>query len=85
MNKIKVSSKQERDALVLSFLSSGKTKTLWCKENGIALPTFYRWLKTYHTTRKEVSFVALKPKHRKAVQPKQQAIVPNEHIVIEIG
>ena len=37
MNKIKVSSKQERDALVLSFLSSGKTKTLWCKENGIAL------------------------------------------------
>ena len=36
MNKRKVSSKQEREALILSFLSSGQTKTLWCKENNIS-------------------------------------------------
>ena len=85
MNKRKVSSKQEREALILSFLSSGQTKTLWCKENNISLPTLYRWLKSYPTTKQEVSFVALKPKKIKTVEAKQQATATNAHIVVEIG
>ncbi len=85
MNKRKVTSKQERNNLVRSFLNSGQPKTLWCKEHDIPLPTFYKWLKAYHGTTKEVSFVALKSKQTKMVQPKQQTIVPNESIIIEIG
>lgn len=42
MKKRKVTSKQERNDLVRSFLNSGQTKTLWCKEHDIPLPTFYR-------------------------------------------
>ena len=80
MNKRKVTSKQERNDLVHSFLNSGQSKTLWCKEHDIALPTFYRWLKAYHGTTKEVSFVVLKSRQAKTVQPRQQAITPNESI-----
>ena len=72
MKKRKVTSKQERNDLVRSFLNSGQTKTLWCKEHDIPLPTFYRWLKAYHGTTKEVSFVALKSKQ--AESPK--ALIP---------
>ena len=42
MNKRKVTSKQERNDLICSFLNSDQSKTLWCKEHDIALPTFYR-------------------------------------------
>lgn len=85
MKKRKVTSKQERNDLVRSFLNSGQSKMLWCKEHGIALPTFYKWLKAYHGTTKEVSFVALKSKQAKTVQSRQQAIAPNESIIIEVG
>lgn len=85
MKKRKVTSKQERNDLVRSFLNSGQTKTLWCKEHGIPLPTFYKWLKAYHGAAKEVSFVALKSKQAKTVQPRQQSIAPNESIIIEVG
>ena len=80
-----MTSKQERNNLVRSFLNSGQSKSLWCKEHDIALPTFYKWLKAYHSTTKEVAFVVLKPKQTKTVQPKQQAIEPNESIIIEVG
>ena len=67
MNKRKVTSKQERNGLVRIFLNSGRVNLFGVRSMTFALPTFYKWLKAYHGTTKEVAFVALKPKQTKTV------------------
>lgn len=61
MQTTKIRTNAEKEALVLEFLSSGKSKMIWCKEIGIPYPTFYKWCKRYESNQptSQSKFIAL--------------------------
>ena len=59
MGKIKTNA--EKESLIQEFLSSGKSKIIWCKEKGIPYATFYKWCKRYELNQEtsQTKFIAL--------------------------
>lgn len=61
MQTSKIKTNAEKETLIQEFLSSGKSKVIWCKEKGIPYPTFYKWYKRYELNQETVhtKFIAL--------------------------
>lgn len=77
--------KQERYDTVESFFRSGESQMSWCKENGVASSTLYRWMKEYKQNHKEVKFVPLEPKAGRNTQTERSFTPDSEAVLIEIG
>lgn len=90
MATAKIRTKSERATLIREFLTSGMTKTDWCKEKGIPYATLYKWMKSYDQSKESVKLLSLSNKSQSVIIPKQtnEAInteVPSNNIFIEIG
>lgn len=88
MVTMKAKTNAEKEALIKDFLSSGKSKTLWCKEKGIAYQTFYKWLQKSNPAQESVKFVAVKDKKNKPapdVPEKKSVTIQNSNLLLEIG
>ena len=88
MHAIKYKSKAEKQVIIQDFLSSGKSKKIWCEETGISYSTFYKWMKTYNSDQTTVKFVPLKQnKNSVKDQTKSNSIPVNNStsVLLEIG
>ena len=79
--------KQERYDTVTSFFKSGESQMSWCKANGVASSTLYRWIKEYKQNHKEVKFVPLESKAARNTHTQaEKSFTPDsDAILIELG
>ena len=88
MVTMKAKNDDEKEKLIKDFISSGKSKTLWCKEKGISYQTFYKWLQKSNVAQESVKFIAVKDKKNKlSIDALEKSSVPiqNSNLLLEIG
>ena len=89
MKARKYFSNDEKQILINKFITSGKSKNSWCKENNIPLTTFHGWLKKNKDSivkETKTTFIQVKASNMKdSILNKKAENVFDSPLILEIG